>query len=108
MRQRRPDAVRSAPWPVSRRRRLHMARKLRRRSGKQVRRRLSTQPERLALLVQLERHRQRGRQMTSAATTFHIGDAVVYAMHGTGSIKNILTRTTEGRPQCFYQIVLEK
>jgi len=46
--------------------------------------------------------------MSSAKTTFHIGDTVVYAMQGTGRIKNILTRTTEGRVQCFYQIVLER
>lgn len=46
--------------------------------------------------------------MTSAEATFHIGDSVVYAMHGTGQIKNILTRTAEGMPRSFYQIVLEK
>jgi CarD family transcriptional regulator len=46
--------------------------------------------------------------MTSAEATFHIGDTVVYAMQGIGRIKNIVTRTTEGRPQGFYQIVLEK
>jgi CarD family transcriptional regulator len=46
--------------------------------------------------------------MTGAEATFHIGDIVVYAMQGIGRIKNIVTRTTEGRPQGFYQIVLEK
>ena len=46
--------------------------------------------------------------MTSAEATFHIGDTVVYAMHGIGRIKTIVTRTTEGRPQGFYQIELEK
>jgi CarD family transcriptional regulator len=46
--------------------------------------------------------------MTSAEATFHIDDTVVYAMQGIGRIKNIVTRTTEGRPQDFYQIGLEK
>jgi RNA polymerase-interacting CarD/CdnL/TRCF family regulator len=46
--------------------------------------------------------------MTSAEATFHIGDTVVYAMQGIGRIKNIVTRTTEGRQQGFYQIELEK
>src|ERR1043165_9683427 len=46
--------------------------------------------------------------MTSAEATFHIGDTVVYAMQGIGRIKNIVIRTTEGRAQGFYQIVLEK
>src|SRR2546427_7972172 len=46
--------------------------------------------------------------MTSAEATFHIGDTVVYAMQGIGRINNIVTRTTEGRPQGFYQIGLEK
>jgi RNA polymerase-interacting CarD/CdnL/TRCF family regulator len=46
--------------------------------------------------------------MTRTDTTFHIGDTVVYVMYGTGRIKDILTRATEGRPRCFYQIVLEK
>jgi CarD family transcriptional regulator, regulator of rRNA transcription len=46
--------------------------------------------------------------MTSAEATFHLGDTVVYAMHGIGRIKNIVIRTTEGRAQGFYQIVLEK
>jgi CarD family transcriptional regulator len=46
--------------------------------------------------------------MTSAEATFHIADTVVYAMHGIGRIKNTVTRPTEGRPQGFYQIVLEK
>jgi RNA polymerase-interacting CarD/CdnL/TRCF family regulator len=46
--------------------------------------------------------------MTSAEATFHTGDAVVYAMQGIGRIKNIVTRTTEGRQQDFYQIELEK
>jgi len=46
--------------------------------------------------------------MTSAEATFHIGDTVVYAMHGIGRIQDIITRTTEGRPQGFYQIALEK
>ena len=46
--------------------------------------------------------------MTSAEATFHIGDTVVYAMHGIGQIKTIVTRTTEGRAQGFYQIELEK
>jgi CarD family transcriptional regulator len=46
--------------------------------------------------------------MTSAEATFHIDDTVVYAMHGIGRIKNIVTHTTEGRPQSFYQIELEK
>ena len=46
--------------------------------------------------------------MTSAEATFHTDDTVVYAMQGIGRIKNIVTRTTEGRPQGFYQIVLEK
>ena len=46
--------------------------------------------------------------MTSAEATFHIDDTVVYAMQGIGRIKNIVTRTTEGRPQGFYQIELEK
>src|SRR5438093_11481788 len=46
--------------------------------------------------------------MTSAEATFHIDDTVVYAMQGIGRIKNIVTRTTEGRQQGFYQIELEK
>jgi len=46
--------------------------------------------------------------MTSAEATFHVGDIVVYAMQGIGQIKNIVTRTTEGRQQDFYQIELEK
>jgi len=46
--------------------------------------------------------------MTSAEATFHTGDTVVYAMHGIGQIKNIVTRTTEGRQQGFYQIELKK
>jgi RNA polymerase-interacting CarD/CdnL/TRCF family regulator len=46
--------------------------------------------------------------MTSAEATFHTGDTVVYAMQGSGRIKNIVTRTTEGRQQGFYQIELEK
>ena len=46
--------------------------------------------------------------MTSAEATFHTGDTVVYAMQGIGRIKNIVTRTTEGRQQDFYQIELEK
>jgi CarD family transcriptional regulator len=46
--------------------------------------------------------------MPSAEATFHLGDTVVYAMHGIGRIKNIVIRTTEGRVQDFYQIVLEK
>src|SRR5919198_5327218 len=46
--------------------------------------------------------------MTSAEATFHIGDTVVYAMQGIGRIKTIVTRTTEGRQQGFYEIVLEK
>jgi CarD family transcriptional regulator len=46
--------------------------------------------------------------MTSAEATFHIGDTVVYAMHGIGRINSSVTRTTEGRPQEFYQIGLEK
>jgi RNA polymerase-interacting CarD/CdnL/TRCF family regulator len=46
--------------------------------------------------------------MSSAATPFNIGDAVVYAMHGTGQIKDLLTRTTAGGPQRFYHIVLVK
>jgi CarD family transcriptional regulator len=44
--------------------------------------------------------------MISAGTTFRIGDTVVYAMHGTGQISNILTQTVEGTPQEFYQIIL--
>src|SRR5213592_3699180 len=46
--------------------------------------------------------------MTSAEATFHIGDTVVYAMQGIGRINNIVTSTTDGRPQGFYQIGLEK
>jgi len=46
--------------------------------------------------------------MTSTEATFHIGDSVVYAMQGSGRIKNIVTRTTESRQQGFYQIELEK
>jgi CarD family transcriptional regulator len=46
--------------------------------------------------------------MTSAKATFHIGDTVVYAMQGIGRIKNIMTRTAEGRQQDFYQIELDK
>ena len=46
--------------------------------------------------------------MTSAEATFHIDDTVVYAMQGIGRIKNIVTRTTEGRPRGFYQVGLEK
>jgi RNA polymerase-interacting CarD/CdnL/TRCF family regulator len=46
--------------------------------------------------------------MTSAEATFHISDTVVYTMQGMGRIKNIVTRTTEGRQQEFYQIELEK
>ena len=46
--------------------------------------------------------------MTSAEATFHIGDTVVYAMQGSGRIKNIVTRTAEGRQQGFYQIELER
>ena len=46
--------------------------------------------------------------MTSAEAIFHISDTVVYAMQGIGRIKNIVTRTTEGRQQDFYQIELEK
>ena len=46
--------------------------------------------------------------MTSAEATFHLGDTVVYAIHGIGRIKNIVIRTTEGRVQDFYHIVLEK
>jgi RNA polymerase-interacting CarD/CdnL/TRCF family regulator len=46
--------------------------------------------------------------MTSAEAIFHTGDTVVYAMQGIGRIKNIVTRTTEGRQQDFYQIELEK
>ena len=46
--------------------------------------------------------------MTSAEATFHTGDTVVYAMQGIGRINNIVTRTTEGRQQDFYQIELEK
>jgi len=46
--------------------------------------------------------------MTSAEATFQIGDTVVYAMQGIGRIKNIVTRTTEGRQRGFYQIELEK
>ena len=46
--------------------------------------------------------------MTSAEATFHTGDTVVYAMQGSGRIKNVVTRTTEGRQQGFYQIELEK
>jgi CarD family transcriptional regulator len=44
--------------------------------------------------------------MISADTTFQIGDTVVYALHGTGQITNILTQTVTGTPQDFYQIVL--
>ena len=40
--------------------------------------------------------------MTSAEATFHTGDTVVYAMQGIGRIKNIVTRTTEGRQQDYY------
>ena len=29
--------------------------------------------------------------------SYHIGDTVVYAMHGLGGIKSILTRTTESK-----------
>jgi CarD family transcriptional regulator len=46
--------------------------------------------------------------MTSTEATFHIGDTVVYAMQGSGRIKNTVTRTAEGRQQGFYQIELEK
>jgi CarD family transcriptional regulator len=46
--------------------------------------------------------------MISEETTFRIGETVVYAIHGTGQIINILTRTVEGVPQHFYQIVLTK
>ena len=46
--------------------------------------------------------------MTSAEATFHIGDTVVYAMQGIGRIKDITTRTTEGRQRDFYQIELGK
>jgi CarD family transcriptional regulator len=46
--------------------------------------------------------------MTSAEATFHIGDTVVYAMQGTGRIKDITTRTTEGQQRDFYQIELGK
>jgi len=46
--------------------------------------------------------------MTSTEAAFHIDDTVVYAMHGIGQIKNIVTRITEGRQQGFYQIDLEK
>jgi CarD family transcriptional regulator len=44
--------------------------------------------------------------MISADATFQIGDTVVYAMHGTGQITNILTQTVEGALQDFYQISL--
>ena len=46
--------------------------------------------------------------MTSAEATFHIGDTVVYAMQGIGRIKDITTRTTEGRQRDFYHIELGK
>ena len=46
--------------------------------------------------------------MPSTEATFHIDDTVVYAMHGIGRIKTIVTRATEGRLQDFYKIVLEK
>jgi RNA polymerase-interacting CarD/CdnL/TRCF family regulator len=46
--------------------------------------------------------------MTSAEATFHIDDTVVYAMQGIGRIKNVVTRTAEGRQQGFYQIELDK
>jgi len=41
-------------------------------------------------------------------TTFHIGDRVVYPLHGLGRIDRLLTHVAAGRPQHFYQIVLEK
>ncbi|HEY7494024.1 MAG TPA: CarD family transcriptional regulator [Candidatus Tectomicrobia bacterium] len=44
--------------------------------------------------------------MISADTTFQVGDTVVYAMHGTGQIVDILTQTVEGTAQDFYRIVL--
>lgn len=46
--------------------------------------------------------------MINAAATFHIGDTVVYGMQGTGRIHDILTRTIEGVPRHWYEIVLEK
>ena len=41
-------------------------------------------------------------------TTFHIGERVVYPLHGLGRIDRLLTRVVAGTPQHFYQIVLEK
>jgi len=46
--------------------------------------------------------------MSNGEATFHIGDTVVYGMQGTGRIHNILTRTIEGVPRHWYEIVLEK
>jgi CarD family transcriptional regulator len=40
--------------------------------------------------------------------TFHIGDWVVYPLHGLGRIDRLLTRVVAGVPQHFYQIALEK
>jgi CarD family transcriptional regulator len=52
--------------------------------------------------------KERGIQMTSDTVTFQIGDKVVYAMHGAGQVKNILTRTIEGILRPFYHVVLDK
>lgn len=44
----------------------------------------------------------------SIESTFHIGDKIVYPLHGSGQVENIFTRAIEGSPQRFYQIILEK
>jgi CarD family transcriptional regulator len=46
--------------------------------------------------------------MSTEEATFHIGDAVVYGMQGTGWVHSLLTRTIEGVPRHLYEIVLEK
>jgi CarD family transcriptional regulator len=46
--------------------------------------------------------------MTVEAAPFHIGDKVVYAMHGMGQVTDILSRTVEGISKDFFHVVLEK
>ena len=43
----------------------------------------------------------------SREKTFHIGDTVVYPMHGIGRVKSIVKQIIEEQSQYFYQIVIE-
>lgn len=49
----------------------------------------------------------RHNEYTRGQVMFHIGEKVIYPMHGIGRIDTVVTRTVTGQPQRFYQIILE-